>query len=70
MAGQPPGAAPPTLAAVTAHLRTEGLSAHKPPERLEVVDAPPRNETLRKVLKYRLRERYAGTRDRTVTQEP
>ena len=32
---------------------------HKLPERLEVVDALPRDETLRKVLKYKLRERYA-----------
>ncbi|MFC9127711.1 class I adenylate-forming enzyme family protein [Streptomyces sp. NPDC057099] len=55
---QPPGAEPLTLAAVTAHLRTEGLSVHKLPERLEVVDALPRGETLRKVLKYKLRERY------------
>ncbi|OQD55826.1 cyclohexanecarboxylate-CoA ligase [Streptomyces phaeoluteigriseus] len=50
-----------TLATVTAHLRAAGLSVHKLPEQLEVVDALPRNETLRKVLKYRLRERYAGT---------
>ncbi|MEU9225997.1 AMP-binding protein [Streptomyces massasporeus] len=58
---QPPGAGPLTLAGVTAFLRTEGLSVHKLPERLEVVDALPRGETLRKVLKYKLRERYAGT---------
>ncbi|MDK1345925.1 AMP-binding protein [Streptomyces sp. 378] len=56
---QPPGAASLTLAGVTAFLRTEGLSVHKLPERLEVVDALPRGETLRKVLKYKLRERYA-----------
>ncbi|MFF3322992.1 class I adenylate-forming enzyme family protein [Streptomyces sp. NPDC002889] len=48
-----------TLDAVTAFLRGEGLSVHKLPEQLEVVDALPRNDTLRKVLKYRLRERYA-----------
>ncbi|MEU6179327.1 class I adenylate-forming enzyme family protein [Streptomyces coeruleorubidus] len=58
---QPPGAEALTLAAVTAFLRTEGLSVHKLPERLEVVDALPRGETLRKVLKYKLRERYSGT---------
>ncbi|WP_037669963.1 class I adenylate-forming enzyme family protein [Streptomyces griseus] len=58
---QPPGAEVLTLAAVTSYLRAEGLSTHKLPERLEVVDALPRNETLRKVLKYKLRERYAGT---------
>ncbi|MFF7789801.1 AMP-binding protein [Streptomyces sp. NPDC007991] len=58
---QPPGAEPLTLAAVTSFLRAEGLSVHKLPERLEVVDALPRGETLRKVLKYKLRERFAGT---------
>ncbi|MEU6916432.1 class I adenylate-forming enzyme family protein [Streptomyces olindensis] len=58
---QPPGAGALTLGAVTAFLRAEGLSVHKLPERLEVVDALPRGETLRKVLKYKLRERYAGT---------
>ncbi|GAA2408215.1 AMP-binding protein [Streptomyces coeruleofuscus] len=58
---QPPGAEPLTLADTTAFLRAEGLSVHKLPERLEVVDALPRGETLRKVLKYELRERYAGT---------
>ncbi|MFD5188110.1 class I adenylate-forming enzyme family protein [Streptomyces sp. NPDC058357] len=56
---QPAGAGPLTLAQVTAYLRAEGLSVHKLPERLEVVDALPRNEALRKVLKYRLRERFA-----------
>ncbi|SNX61983.1 acyl-CoA synthetase (AMP-forming)/AMP-acid ligase II [Streptomyces sp. TLI_55] len=56
-----PGAAQLTLADVVSYLRAEGLSAHKLPERLEVVDALPRNETLRKVLKYKLRERYSGT---------
>ncbi|MFF8936586.1 class I adenylate-forming enzyme family protein [Streptomyces paradoxus] len=58
---QPPGAEALTLAAVTAFLRAEGLSVHKLPERLEAVDALPRGETLRKVLKYKLRERYSGT---------
>ncbi|MEU2154618.1 AMP-binding protein [Streptomyces sp. NPDC019396] len=59
---QPEGAAPLTLAEVTAYLRGAGLSVHKLPEQLEVVAALPRNETLRKVLKYRLRERFGGTR--------
>ncbi|MFD7873841.1 class I adenylate-forming enzyme family protein [Streptomyces sp. NPDC059766] len=58
---QPAGAARLTLEALTSYLRAEGLSVHKLPEQLEVVDALPRNETLRKVLKYRLRERYSGT---------
>ncbi|MGW2301161.1 class I adenylate-forming enzyme family protein [Streptomyces sp. NPDC001809] len=55
---QPPGAGPLTLPAVTAFLREAGLSVHKLPEQLEVVAALPRNEALRKVLKYRLRERF------------
>ncbi|MEV8528291.1 AMP-binding protein [Streptomyces sp. NPDC052000] len=53
-----PGARELTLAAITSYLREQGLSVHKLPERLEVVDALPRNETLRKVLKYKLRERF------------
>ncbi|QFZ75745.1 AMP-binding protein [Streptomyces fagopyri] len=57
---QPAGAAALTLAAAVAYLRAEGLSVHKLPEQLEVVEALPRNETLRKVLKYRLRERFSG----------
>ncbi|MFF6781257.1 AMP-binding protein [Streptomyces sp. NPDC012510] len=56
---QPPGAPPLTLRDVTGHLRAEGLSVHKLPEQVEVVDALPRNETLRKVLKYKLRERFS-----------
>ncbi|MFE7129961.1 class I adenylate-forming enzyme family protein [Streptomyces sp. NPDC057638] len=56
---QPPGAPPLTLAEVTAQLRARGLAPHKLPERLEVLDALPRNAALRKVLKYRLRERFA-----------
>ncbi|MER7537091.1 AMP-binding protein [Streptomyces sp. NPDC097704] len=55
---QPPGAAPLDLPQVAAFLREAGLSVHKLPEQLEVVDALPRNETLRKVLKYKLRERF------------
>ncbi|MFE0257379.1 class I adenylate-forming enzyme family protein [Streptomyces sp. NPDC059010] len=58
---QPAGAEPLTLGALTSYLRGEGLSTHKLPEQLEVVDALPRNETLRKVLKYKLRERFSGT---------
>ncbi|ALO10244.1 Putative cyclohex-1-ene-1-carboxylate:CoA ligase [Streptomyces venezuelae] len=57
---QPPGAAPLTLPAVTAFLREAGISVHKLPEQLEVVAALPRNETLRKVLKYQLRERFGA----------
>ncbi|MEV4787857.1 AMP-binding protein [Streptomyces tuirus] len=58
---QPPGAAPLTLPDVTAFLRTEGLSVHKLPERLELMAALPRGETLQKILKYKLRERYTDT---------
>ncbi|MFJ3102990.1 class I adenylate-forming enzyme family protein [Streptomyces sp. NPDC086835] len=53
-----PGVADPVLEDITAFLRDTGLALHKLPERLEVVDALPRNEALRKVLKYKLRERY------------
>jgi acyl-CoA synthetase (AMP-forming)/AMP-acid ligase II len=56
---QPPDAGPLTLESVTAYLRAEGLSVHKLPEQVQMVDALPRNETLRKVLKYRLRERFS-----------
>jgi len=35
-----------------------GLMRQKIPERLEVVDKLPRNETLNKVLKYKLREMF------------
>ncbi|MEU9036479.1 AMP-binding protein [Streptomyces sp. NPDC048352] len=56
---QPPAAAPLTLPQVTAHLRAQGLAPHKLPEQLELVEALPRNDALRKVLKYRLRERYS-----------
>jgi acyl-CoA synthetase (AMP-forming)/AMP-acid ligase II len=48
----------PTLDSMTAYLRGEGLSTYKLPEQLELVEALPRNETLRKVLKYKLRERF------------
>ncbi|MFC8197371.1 class I adenylate-forming enzyme family protein [Streptomyces sp. NPDC057298] len=58
---QTAGVPAPTLEDLSSYLRAEGLSVHKLPEQLEVVEALPRNETLRKVLKYRLRERYSGT---------
>lgn len=57
---QPPGADVLTLPALTSYLREQGLSVHKLPERLEVVEALPRNEALRKVLKFKLRERFGG----------
>ncbi|MFI5807226.1 class I adenylate-forming enzyme family protein [Streptomyces sp. NPDC051561] len=55
-----PGTSPLTLPEVTTHLRTAGLATYKLPEQVEVVEAMPRNETLRKILKYRLRERFGG----------
>jgi len=66
---QPAGAGELTLEAVTAYLRAQGLSPHKLPERLEVVDALPRNETLRKILKYKLRERFSAAQE-AATREP
>ena len=44
---------------MVAHLGDAGLMRQKIPERLEVVDKLPRNETLNKVLKYKLREQFA-----------
>jgi cyclohexanecarboxylate-CoA ligase len=55
-----PDAGPLTLAEMAGYLRDAGLMAQKIPEQLEVVDALPRNETLNKVLKQKLRDRYAG----------
>jgi acyl-CoA synthetase (AMP-forming)/AMP-acid ligase II len=54
------GPDPLTVDEMVAHLRKSGLMAQKIPEQLEVVDALPRNETLNKVLKQKLRDRYAG----------
>ncbi|WP_327355370.1 class I adenylate-forming enzyme family protein [Streptomyces sp. NBC_01304] len=53
------GAAELSLPLLTAYLQEQGLARHKLPEQLEVVEALPRNETLRKVLKYKLREQFA-----------
>ncbi|WP_432075231.1 class I adenylate-forming enzyme family protein [Streptomyces wuyuanensis] len=57
---QPEGAGPLGLEEVAEYLRNAGLAVHKLPEQLEIVDALPRNDTLRKVLKYKLRERFTG----------
>ena len=48
-----------TLAEMVAALTEAQLMRQKFPEQLEIVDALPRNETLRKVLKFKLREEYA-----------
>jgi acyl-CoA synthetase (AMP-forming)/AMP-acid ligase II len=52
------GAAPLTFAVMQAHCRAAGLMTQKIPEQLELVDALPRNATL-KILKHVLRERFA-----------
>ena len=50
-----------TFEEMTEYLVGEGLMRQKIPEQLEVVDALPRNETLRKVLKFKLRERFSAS---------
>ena len=47
-----------TFDEMAAHCREAGLMTQKIPERLEVVEALPRNQTLNKILKYQLREQY------------
>ena len=54
-----PGAPPPTLDEVTAHLTAHGLSRRKLPERLVVTDDFPRTAS-GKILKRALRDRLAG----------
>lgn len=49
-----------TFAEMVETLEAAQLMKQKFPEQLEVVDALPRNETLRKVLKFKLREEYAA----------
>ncbi len=53
-----PGAEPLSFLEMQAHCREAGLMTQKIPEQLEIVDALPRNATL-KILKHELRERYA-----------
>jgi len=55
-----PGAEPLEFAEMQRYCRDAGLMIQKIPEQLEVVDQLPRNETLRKVLKYKLREEFAA----------
>ena len=52
-----PGAAPLSFAGLQAFCRKAGLMTQKIPEQLEVVDALPRNATL-KILKHELRARF------------
>lgn len=56
------GAEPITLDELVAWCKDAGLMTQKIPERLEIVDALPRNETLNKVLKFKLREQFGGTK--------
>ena len=49
-----------TFDEMVACLTEAQLMRQKIPEQLEVVDALPRNETLRKILKFKLREEYAA----------
>jgi len=53
------GAEALTFDEMVEHLRAAGLMKQKVPEQLEVVTALPRNDTLNKVLKYKLREELA-----------
>ena len=54
----PQGGGELTFDAMVEHLSAAGLMKQKIPEQLEVIDKLPRNETLNKVLKYKLRERF------------
>jgi cyclohexanecarboxylate-CoA ligase len=49
-----------SLEEMVEYLRGAGLMVQKIPEQLEVRDSLPRNETLRKVLKYKLRDELAA----------
>ena len=53
------GTSPISFEEMVEHLRAAGLMTQKIPEQLEVVEALPRNQTLNKVLKYKLREELA-----------
>jgi acyl-CoA synthetase (AMP-forming)/AMP-acid ligase II len=52
------GAPALTLRELQEHCRAAGLSRRKWPEQLEIVDALPRNPTM-KILKYRLKEQFS-----------
>jgi acyl-CoA synthetase (AMP-forming)/AMP-acid ligase II len=56
------GAEPLSFDEMVHHLKAAGLMKQKVPEQLEIVDALPRNNTLNKVLKYKLREELAERR--------
>jgi acyl-CoA synthetase (AMP-forming)/AMP-acid ligase II len=56
------GAEPLSFEEMVAWCKDAGLMLQKIPERLEIVDALPRNETLNKVLKFKLREQFGGNK--------
>jgi acyl-CoA synthetase (AMP-forming)/AMP-acid ligase II len=56
------GSEPITLDEVVAWCRDAGLMMQKIPERVEIVDSLPRNETLNKVLKFKLREQFGSAK--------
>ena len=51
---------PLTLEEMVAYFWASGIMVQKIPEQLELVERLPRNETLNKVLKHVLRERFAS----------
>jgi cyclohexanecarboxylate-CoA ligase len=55
------GGAALTFDEMVAWCRDAGLMTQKIPEQLEVVERLPRNDTLNKVLKFKLREQFGGT---------
>ncbi|HZZ97507.1 MAG TPA: AMP-binding protein [Jatrophihabitantaceae bacterium] len=56
------GSEPITLDEVVVWCRDAGLMMQKIPERIEIVDSLPRNETLNKVLKFKLREQFGSAK--------
>jgi acyl-CoA synthetase (AMP-forming)/AMP-acid ligase II len=54
------GCQPISFEEMTAWCRDAGMMTQKIPERLEVVERMPRNETLNKVLKFKLREQFGA----------
>jgi cyclohexanecarboxylate-CoA ligase len=55
------GGEPLTFDEMVAWCRDAGLMTQKIPEQLELVDRLPRNDTLNKVLKWKLREAYGAS---------
>jgi acyl-CoA synthetase (AMP-forming)/AMP-acid ligase II len=58
----PAGDHEPSLETIVAHLRNMGIASYKLPERLEIVDALPRN-ALGKIAKNDLRDRWRTTEE-------